>query len=237
MTRSAVQPHDLGTILGIWAHPDDETYGMAGIMAAAVANGQRVVCVTATKGELGSEEIPPEELAPLRAAELEKALGILGVTEHVWLDYPDGGCAAIDPEGPVDRLVEIIEQVKPDSILGFGPDGGTWHPDHIATYEWTLAAIAKSGRSVQHFCNTSTPEGIAKILQWVPVESIMMTDQAPVLFAREDCELYFEVTGELLKLKSLALQAQESQTAGFIAMVGLEKYEEALAEEAFVRAP
>lgn len=231
-----VRPTDLGTILGIWAHPDDETYSMAGIMAAAVANGQRVVCVTATKGELGSDSIPPEELAPLRAAELEEALGILGVTEHIWLGYPDGGCADLDPTGPVARLVDIINTVQPDSILGFGPDGGTWHPDHIRTYDWTRDAIKQSGTAATHYSNTSTPEGIAKILEWVPIEAIMMTDQDPVLIPREDCQLYFEVTGELLELKFKALKAQTSQTASFIAMVGEEKYREALAEEAFVLA-
>ncbi len=28
---------DLGTILGVWAHPDDETYLAGGMLAAAVA--------------------------------------------------------------------------------------------------------------------------------------------------------------------------------------------------------
>src|SRR4249919_2707816 len=53
-----------GTILSVWAHPDDETYLAAGLMAAAVQAGQRVVCVTATRGELGStdpDRWPPGE--------------------------------------------------------------------------------------------------------------------------------------------------------------------------------
>ncbi|HLZ38595.1 MAG TPA: PIG-L family deacetylase, partial [Mycobacteriales bacterium] len=45
---------DLGTILGIWAHPDDEAYLSAGLMAIARGAGSRVVCATATRGELGS---------------------------------------------------------------------------------------------------------------------------------------------------------------------------------------
>ena len=36
---------ELGTILSVWAHPDDETYLAGGVMAAAVDAGQRVVCV------------------------------------------------------------------------------------------------------------------------------------------------------------------------------------------------
>ena len=53
---------ELGTILGVWAHPDDETYLSAGLMAAAVDAGSRVVDVTATRGEGGSmdeEQWPP----------------------------------------------------------------------------------------------------------------------------------------------------------------------------------
>ena len=42
---------ELGTILGVWAHPDDEAYLSAGLMARAVRNGSRVVCDTATRGE------------------------------------------------------------------------------------------------------------------------------------------------------------------------------------------
>lgn len=46
----------LGTILGIWAHPDDESWASAGIMITAAANGQRTACVTATKGEAGETD-------------------------------------------------------------------------------------------------------------------------------------------------------------------------------------
>ncbi|MEP6666221.1 MAG: PIG-L family deacetylase, partial [Nocardioidaceae bacterium] len=44
---------DLGSILGIWGHPDDEAYLTAGLMMRAVEAGHRVTCVTATKGEAG----------------------------------------------------------------------------------------------------------------------------------------------------------------------------------------
>ena len=39
----------LGTILGVWAHPDDETYLTGGLMARARTPVERVVCVTATR--------------------------------------------------------------------------------------------------------------------------------------------------------------------------------------------
>ena len=57
---------DLGTVLGVWAHPDDEAYLSGGLMAMARDAGSRVVCVTATRGELGTPDPqawPPERLA------------------------------------------------------------------------------------------------------------------------------------------------------------------------------
>src|SRR4051794_41811403 len=119
---------DLGTVLGIWAHPDDETYLCGGIMAAAVASGRRVVCVTATRGELGSTDPDRwpagEVLARVRTAELESALRSLGVTEHQWLDYPDGGCADIDPDVAGARPRAVAAAVEPGTRPPFGPPGG-----------------------------------------------------------------------------------------------------------------
>src|SRR5438128_2438170 len=75
---------DLGTVLGVWAHPDDETYLTAGLMARTVRDGGRVVCVTATRGEEGSfdEELwPSERMGAVREAELLRSLEVLGVRE------------------------------------------------------------------------------------------------------------------------------------------------------------
>ena len=36
-----IRPHDLGTVLSVWAHPDDETYLAAGVMGAAADGGSR----------------------------------------------------------------------------------------------------------------------------------------------------------------------------------------------------
>src|SRR5437764_10756795 len=116
-------PAALGTVLGIWAHPDDEAYLSAGIMAAAVDAGQRVVCVTATRGELGSldeERWPLDTLAAVREKELDACLGVLGVTEHVWLDYRDGGCDAVPVDEAANRLVAMLDDVRPDTVLTFG---------------------------------------------------------------------------------------------------------------------
>ena len=64
---------DIGDILCVWAHPDDEAYLSAGLMMRAIETGHRVVCVTATKGEAGFPDDDPrtvEERMAVREREL-----------------------------------------------------------------------------------------------------------------------------------------------------------------------
>lgn len=228
---------DLGTILSVWAHPDDEAYCCGSIMATAVRNGQRVVCVTATRGELGStdESRWPNgpELAAVRTQELAATLAVLGVTEHVWLDYPDGGCADLDEVG-IARLRTMIDEIKPDTILTFGPDGGTFHPDHMAVSRWALAAA--EGTSIRVLYNTNTPEWQAAMDSIVPRELVMMADGDPRVVAAEDCDLYVLVSDDDLEQKYEALLCMESQIGPLLALGSIETYKQMLREEAYVLA-
>ena len=226
---------DLGTILSLWAHPDDEGYGCGAIMARAVRNGQRVVCVTATRGELGStdESRWPNgpELAAVRTEELAKSLAVFGVTEHWFLDYPDGGCAGVDPEEAIGRVRAIIDDVRPDTILTFGPDGGTYHPDHIAVSSWASAAAAGSTVRVLHV--TNTPEWMARMDSLVPRELVMMGEGEPVVVPADECELYVVIEGEELDRKLEAMLCMESQVGPLLALGGPDVYREILSEEAY----
>src|SRR5690606_41323782 len=52
-------PLATGGVLGVFAHPDDETLGAGTVLATAAAAGVPTTVVTATRGERG-EVIPPE---------------------------------------------------------------------------------------------------------------------------------------------------------------------------------
>jgi hypothetical protein len=70
-------PAAFGTLLGVWAHPDDEVYLSGGLMRLLVEAGHRVVCATATRGEAGTDDPlrwPPELLAAQRERELAASL-------------------------------------------------------------------------------------------------------------------------------------------------------------------
>jgi LmbE family N-acetylglucosaminyl deacetylase len=115
--QQGVTVRELGTILGVWAHPDDEAYLSAALMAEARDAGQSVVVATATDGELGGEG----PVADRRRLEVMESLAVVGVTDHRWLGFRDGQCAGVSPEVG-DRVVRaLIEQVHPDTVVTFGP--------------------------------------------------------------------------------------------------------------------
>src|SRR3954451_14292821 len=83
--------NDLGTVLGVWAHPDDEAYLSAAVMAEARDAGHRVVVATATLGGAGGP-------VSVRSRELSRSLAAVGVTEHHNFGFDDGHCAAVQTE-------------------------------------------------------------------------------------------------------------------------------------------
>jgi LmbE family N-acetylglucosaminyl deacetylase len=227
---------DLGTIVGVWAHPDDEGYLSGALMADAVRNGRRVVCVTATRGEAADpERWPPAELAEIREAEIEACLAILGVEDHRWLDYADGACAAVDPDEAAARIAAIIDEVRPDTVLTFGPDGNTGHPDHIAVCDWTTRAVARAQANPALLYATNTVEFVERFAESAREHGVMMADIEIPSTPREQLAVYERVDGELLALKERAMLAQASQTVLLRDQVGPDAYREILAEEAFRR--
>jgi LmbE family N-acetylglucosaminyl deacetylase len=237
--RTAAAVASLGTILGVWAHPDDEAYLSGGLMALARDAGLRVVCVTATRGELGTSDPvswPPSRLASERTGELAHSLGILGVHEHRWLGYADGGCGEVDAGCAVARLAAIIDEVGPRTVLSFGPDGQTGHPDHRAVSAWTTAAFDKAARRGARLLHTAVEEGWAR--RWGPVNDrlgvFLGTEPETVPAHRLTVDL--RLRGDTLDRKVRALRAQATQTHGVVSVLGAGTYSEWVAAEAFVAA-
>jgi LmbE family N-acetylglucosaminyl deacetylase len=235
-TRTAAE--GLGTVLGVWAHPDDEAYLSAGIMGALRDAGHHVVVATATYGENGTSDPdrwPPAELAVIRRDELRASLALVGVREHRWLGFADGGCAdgpARDGEASVARL---IAEVEPDTILTFGPDGMTGHPDHRAVSAWTNAAWRASGARARLLHATLTPRFHA---EWGAVNDrvgLWMSGPGPVTPQHESA-VYVALTGAALDRKVAAVRAHVSQTAGLVAELGEEGFRRWWSTEAFVEA-
>ncbi len=124
---------EISTLLGVWAHPDDEAYLSSGLMAVVRRAGGRVAVATATRGEHGTPDPvawPPDMLAEVRERELMESLALIDVHEHEWLGHSDGSLPDVPFETGVAQVAALIERVQPDTLVTFGPDGMTGHPDH-----------------------------------------------------------------------------------------------------------
>jgi LmbE family N-acetylglucosaminyl deacetylase len=230
----------LGTILAVWAHPDDEVYLSGGLMAAAVDAGGRVVCVTATKGERGTTDPvrwPPDRLAPVREAELAASLALLGVTDHRFLGYPDGACEAVAPGEAVDRLAAIIAEVRPDTVLTFGPDGMTGHADHRAVSEWTTSAVGRGDPATAPLLLYATHtdswcdhfDGLHRTLDVFP-------PGLPPRAGIDEVAVDLFLADELLDRKLAALRAHASQVEPLIDLIGEASFRSWITNECFRRA-
>ncbi len=228
----------LGTIFGVWAHPDDETYLSAGLMTRAVRAGDRVVLVTATRGELGS---PDEDrwpsgapLAAVRTAEMETALAHLGISEHHWLDYPDGGCADVDQDEALRRVTELMAEVQPDTVLTFGPDGMTGHDDHKAACRWSTEAFERVGKpgAVLAYA-THTPDWVERFQPGLESVGAYMDDTRTPVTPVAELVHVVQLEGDLLETKLRAIRSMTSQIEPLIAALGESFFREGMVEEAF----
>ena len=221
------------TLLGVWAHPDDEAYMSAGLMAEFRRRGDRVVIITATLGEHGTNDPkawPPSRLAARRHAELRNSLATLDIDELRVLGYEDGDCQRHDG---TNSIASHISEIRPDLIVTFGPDGMTGHPDHRAISRWTTDARAATRPAADLWYATVTP-GFHQ--EWGAVnEQIGFWADQPNPPCSEVADLAQSTTldDDLLDLKVAALRAHVSQTATLIELMGDSVYREWWRTESF----
>jgi len=171
------------TLMVVIAHPDDESFPMGGTLAKYAAEGVRIVLVSATRGEAGIPGLSAVETGRRREAELSAAAQALGVSRLEFLGYLDGDFDRADEEAVVGKLLEIIRQEKPDTLLTFGADGISGHPDHVAVHRFATAAFDRSGisgRLLYMLPSEATRQGCgippSKELAGGPVVSIDISD-------------------------------------------------------------
>ncbi len=150
------------TFLAVHAHPDDEASSSGGLYRLLADQGVRTVLVTCTNGECGdapdgakpdADHHDGDEVAAIRAIELNNAVKILGIDRLVRLGYRDSGMKGWpqneDPESfwatPVDvaaaKLADVLMEERPQVIMTYNEHGFYGHPDHIQANRITIAAL------------------------------------------------------------------------------------------------
>lgn len=129
------------TVLVFAPHPDDETLGCGGTLARLAPHCPvKVVLVTDGSGAGG---LPPEAGA-VRQAEFVRALAVLGVTESMQLNQPDGDFQG-SPE--LARQVQaLLDDYRPDWV--FLPSPLDYHRDHVRIAAF-LEPLCRQASSVE----------------------------------------------------------------------------------------
>ncbi|MFD5886074.1 PIG-L family deacetylase [Streptomyces sp. NPDC060334] len=138
------------SVLGVFAHPDDESLLAGGVLARHAAAGARTAVVTATWAPDGP-----------RAAELARALSVLGAGEPRMLGFRDARAEASAPGRPrwcdtdldeaIGHVVAHIRQFRPDIVITHDAVGQlTGHPDHRRTHQVALLAVEAAGLAHLH---------------------------------------------------------------------------------------
>ncbi len=228
----------LGTILSVWAHPDDESFTAAGVLCAAVRNGQKVACVTATRGEAGVQDEsrwPAAKLGQIREGELKTALKHLGVKDQFFLNYRDGHCQEISGSEAVAQIKSFIKKYQPDSILTFGPEGMTGHTDHQTVSKWVAEAAQGTKAKVYHTVEEENRyENFMKEAD--KKFNIYFNIDKPPICDAADCSIAFELPPDILAKKRAALKSMPSQTEIMFKNTPAKTMSAMLSEEFFVLA-
>jgi LmbE family N-acetylglucosaminyl deacetylase len=156
---------DVSQILIVAAHPDDIDFTAAGSVAKWTDEGIEVTYCLVTDGDAGGFDpaVPRSEIPKIRRAEQTAAAKAVGVTDLVWLGYPDGRVlVTLDLRRDIAR---VIRQVRPDRVLCPSPMRHldrlfASHPDHMATGEATLCAVYPDARNPFAFPELAA-EGLA----------------------------------------------------------------------------
>jgi LmbE family N-acetylglucosaminyl deacetylase len=139
-------------VLVVAAHPDDVDFGSAGSVAKWTSKGAVVSYCIITDGAAGSADpdVDLAKLAAIREEEQRAAAATVGVSDVVFLGYPDG---RLTPSMEVRRdLSREIRRVRPDRVLCQSPERlydriRASHPDHLAAGEAALCAVYPDARN------------------------------------------------------------------------------------------
>lgn len=119
-------------LLGVFAHPDDETGVAATLAHYALGQGKTVSAVYCTRGEGGGNMVGTHwgaSLGVLREAELRDCLKRIGVRHAYFLDRDDFGYTENleitlekwNHDATLERLVRLIRALRPEVVVTMNP--------------------------------------------------------------------------------------------------------------------
>ena len=125
-------------LFGIFAHPDDESFGPSGTLIKETReNNTAVHIITLTAGEEGTNPDNHEDLGAVRLEEWRKAGALMGVSSQHHLGYRDGWLSNHSYHEIADKISAIVEETLAGyeeceiEFMSTDLNGITGHIDHI----------------------------------------------------------------------------------------------------------
>lgn len=135
-------------LLCVYAHPDDESFGPAAVLAKYAGQGAVIHGLYFTRGQNGQASVqpppPPEELGRLREQDLRDACAAIGFAGIEILDYADGTLEQVPTADLEAHVLKALRRHQPEVVFTFGPGGITRHPDHLAVHTATVRAFEQA---------------------------------------------------------------------------------------------
>ena len=119
-------------ILAVHAHPDDVEFLCAGTLALLAKAGHEVHIATISNGDMGSVDIPPEELAEIRKGEARKSASMIGAT-YTCLDF--GDFRIFNDHPTRQKVTELLRKVQPEIVITASPQ------DYMSDHENTSSLV------------------------------------------------------------------------------------------------
>jgi LmbE family N-acetylglucosaminyl deacetylase len=121
------------TIVAVFAHPDDETFGPgATLHKLAQNNDVYIICATCGEAGDGCETDSGRTVADIRTEELQNAAQVLGVKNVFFLGFIDGTLNNKQYHTVADAVRKKLEELQPNIVITFEPKGVSGHIDHMA---------------------------------------------------------------------------------------------------------
>ena len=94
--------------------------------------------------------------------ELQDAAAVLGVSEVIVLDHPDGDLRWDRVPELHSEIVAALERYRPDAVITFAEDGLYWHLDHIGIHERTYTAVLSLGAAAPPLYYVTIRQGVMR---------------------------------------------------------------------------
>lgn len=152
------------TVVGIFAHPDDEAFGPGGTLAKFAKQADvYLICVTNGDAKQKNKALQ-KHIGETRKKELLQSAKILEIKKVFFLNYHDGSLCHNLYHEIAEKVKQRLERLQPDILVTFEPRGVSGHIDHIVVSMVVsfLFPTLPYAKKLLYYCNDEAFRALVK---------------------------------------------------------------------------